>query len=57
MGQSTDTNAAIWKSDDVAQFWAAKTDEHQRKRAAQWRFMGKLLPFGEQDAFGSTWKT
>jgi len=51
MDQSKDTNAAIWKSDEVAQNWAAKTDERERKRAAQWRFMGELLPFGEQDAF------
>ena len=51
MSQSTDTNAAIWKSEEVAEFWSSKTDERQRKRAAQWRFMGELLPFGEQDAF------
>jgi hypothetical protein len=57
LGQSTDTNAAIWKSEEVAQFWSAKADEHQRKRAAPWRFMGEFLPFGEQDAFGSTWRT
>ena len=31
--------------------WTATADERERKRAAQWRFMGELLPFGEQDAF------
>jgi tRNA (cmo5U34)-methyltransferase len=51
MDQSKDTNAAIWKSDDGVQFWMAKTSERARKRSAQWRFMGDLLPFGEQDAF------
>jgi tRNA (cmo5U34)-methyltransferase len=51
MDQSTDTNASIWKSEEVAQNWAAKTAERERKRAAQWRFMGELLPFSQQDAF------
>ena len=51
MDQSTDTNAAIWKSKEGAQYWAAKSDEREQKRAAQWQFMGELLPFGEQDAF------
>ena len=51
MDQSTDTNAAIWKSEEAVQNWTATADERERKRAAQWRFMGELLPFGEQDAF------
>jgi tRNA (cmo5U34)-methyltransferase len=51
MDQSTDTNAAIWKSEEGVQSWTANTAERERKRAAHWRFMGELLPFGEQDAF------
>ena len=51
MDQSTDTNAAIWKSEEAVQNWTATADERERKRGAQWRFMGELLPFGEQDAF------
>ena len=51
MDQSTDTNAAIWKSEEGVQSWTAKTAEREQKRASQWRFMGELLPFGEQDAF------
>jgi SAM-dependent methyltransferase len=51
MDQSTDTNAAIWKSEEGVQYWTAKTAEREQKRAAQWRFMAELLPFGEQDAF------
>ena len=51
MDQSTDTNAAIWKSEDVVQNWTAKADERDRQRAAHWRFLGELLPFAEQDAF------
>jgi len=51
MDQSTDTNADIWKSEEGVQYWTAKTAEREQKRATQWRFMGELLPFGEQDAF------
>ena len=51
MDQSTDTNAAIWKSEEGVQYWTAKTAEREQKRAAQWRFMGELLPFGKRDAF------
>jgi len=51
MDQSTDTNEAIWKSEEVVQNWTANAAERERARAAQWRFMGELLPFGEQDTF------
>jgi len=51
MNESTDTNAAIWQSEEGVEFWTAKTDERQQKRGAQWRFLGELLPFDEQDAF------
>ena len=51
MDQSTDTNASIWKSEEGVQFWTAKSDEREQKRAAQWMLMGELLPFDEQDEF------
>jgi len=51
MDQSADTNADIWKSEDGVQFWTTKSDEREQQRAAQWRFMGELLPFDAQDAF------
>ena len=51
MDQSPDTNAAIWKSEDAVQNWTEGADERERKRAAHWRLMGELLPFGEQEAF------
>jgi tRNA (cmo5U34)-methyltransferase len=51
MDKSKDTNAAIWKSEEVVQYWTASSGERERKRAAQWAFMGELLPFGKQDAF------
>jgi tRNA (cmo5U34)-methyltransferase len=46
-----DTNAAIWKSADIIERWTAEAGEHERKRAARWRFMAELLPFREQDTF------
>ncbi len=51
MDQTTDTNATIWNSEEVVQHWTATAEERERKRAAQWRLMGELLPFGVQDAF------
>lgn len=51
MNQSTDTNAAIWKSEEAVQDWTATADERERKRSAHWRFMGELLPFGTQEPF------
>jgi len=51
MTDSTDTNAAIWKSDAVIKEWAAKANERERARIEHWRTMAKLLPFGESDEF------
>jgi len=51
MDEPTDTNAAIWKSEKGVQTWTAGSDERERKRGVHWRFLGELLPFGEQDAF------
>lgn len=48
---SADTNAAIWKSDQIVQTWAAEAAARERNHGAQWRLMAQLLPFGEQDAF------
>jgi tRNA (cmo5U34)-methyltransferase len=49
--EQADTNAAIWKSDQIAQTWAAEAGGHERKHGPQWRLMALLLPFGEQEAF------
>jgi tRNA (cmo5U34)-methyltransferase len=51
MVQPADTNAAIWKSDGIAQAWAAEAAHRERKHAARWQFMAELLPFAEHDAF------
>ena len=47
----SDTNAAIWKSEDIVQNWAAEAARHEQRRAGQRQLMAELLPFGEQDAF------
>jgi len=46
-----DTNAAIWKSDQIVSTWAAEAAARQRNHGAQWQLMALLLPFAEQDAF------
>jgi tRNA (cmo5U34)-methyltransferase len=51
MIQPEDTNAAIWKSEHIAQDWAAEAAHRQRTHGAQWQFVAELLPFGEQDGF------
>jgi tRNA (cmo5U34)-methyltransferase len=51
MDQPTDTNAAIWQSEEIAATWAAEEADRERSRAAQRRLMAVLLPFGEQEAF------
>jgi len=46
-----DTNAAIWKSEETVQNWAAEAARQEQRRVRQRHFMAELLPFGEQDAF------
>ncbi|MGH3301840.1 MAG: class I SAM-dependent methyltransferase [Streptosporangiaceae bacterium] len=48
MEQHSDTNAAIWRSDEIVANWAAEAAERERNHAAQWRLMALLMPFGEQ---------
>jgi tRNA (cmo5U34)-methyltransferase len=51
MAQPADTNAAIWKSGEIAQAWAAEAAQRERNHASRWQFMADLLPFGEQETF------
>ena len=51
MDQPTDTNAAIWRSEEVVRTWTAETEKRERNRVAHRRLMAFLLPFGEQEAF------
>jgi tRNA (cmo5U34)-methyltransferase len=51
MDESTDTNAAIWRSEEVVHTFVAEMQGQEVKRAAQRRLMAALLPFGPQDSF------
>jgi tRNA (cmo5U34)-methyltransferase len=47
----TDTNAQIWKSEEVARSFAAQSAQRERERAEQLTFVARLLPFTRNDAF------
>ncbi|MCW2538513.1 MAG: Methyltransferase type 11 [Frankiales bacterium] len=51
MDQPPDTNAAIWKSAEVIQNWAAEADDRERKRGEPRRLMAELLPFDQSEKF------
>jgi tRNA (cmo5U34)-methyltransferase len=51
MSNPADTNASIWKSDEVVKEWVAQSSERDRQRIAHWRILGELLPFDESDSF------
>src|ERR1700757_4269404 len=51
MSEPVDTNAAIWRSAEGVEAWAAEAEAQERKRVAHRRFMASLLPFGEQQGF------
>jgi SAM-dependent methyltransferase len=51
MSQTPDSNAAIWHSEEVVANWVASSAAREAKRVAQWRLMGELLPYGQDEAF------
>ncbi|HTQ90132.1 MAG TPA: class I SAM-dependent methyltransferase [Streptosporangiaceae bacterium] len=51
MGDPADTNAAIWKSAEAVEAWAAEAERQERGRQAHRRLTALLLPFAEQDEF------
>ena len=51
MNQPADTNAAIWRSEEVVRTFAAQAEKREPNRAAQRQLMALLLPFGEQEPF------
>ena len=51
MEQSEDTNAAIWKSGEIAATWTAEAADRERNHGPQWRLIADLLAVGDQDAF------
>jgi tRNA (cmo5U34)-methyltransferase len=51
MAEPGDTNAAIWKDEAIVKTFAAQAQQRERERGDQLTFVGRLLPFGPQDAF------
>ncbi|MDQ6674209.1 MAG: class I SAM-dependent methyltransferase [Chloroflexota bacterium] len=51
MAEQGDTNAAIWKSEDVARDFAAMAQQRERERAEQLTLVARLLPFRREDGF------
>jgi tRNA (cmo5U34)-methyltransferase len=51
METESDTNASIWKSDELVQEWVAGLDEREQKRIPHWRLLAELLPFSSSDEF------
>lgn len=46
-----DTNAAIWKSEEVARTFAAQSAQRERERSEQLTLVARVLPFDPSDAF------
>src|SRR6202165_5813321 len=51
MVEQADTNAAIWKSEEVARSFAAMAKQREQERAEQLMLVARLLAFGREDAF------
>ena len=51
MAEQTDTNADIWKSEEVARNFAAQSEQRERERREQSILLARLLPFTADDAF------
>src|SRR5712692_690117 len=51
MTDQADTNAAIWKSAEVARTFAAQGGQRERERREQLVLVARLLPFKRRDAF------
>src|SRR3982074_2983684 len=51
MRDPADTNAAIWKSAEVARSFAATAEQRERERREQLVLVARLLPFKRNDTF------
>jgi tRNA (cmo5U34)-methyltransferase len=51
MAHHADTNAEIWKSEEVARAFAAESQQREQRRHEEMTLMARLLPFGGDDAF------
>src|ERR1700748_361278 len=51
MGETADTNAAIWKAAEAVEAWTAEAERQEISRQAHRRFLALLLPFANRDEF------
>jgi len=51
VADQTDTNAAIWKSEEVVRSFALQAEERERQRREQFQLLARLLPFDPDDVF------
>lgn len=51
MNDGTDTNAAIWKSDQGISHWVSTAEERERRRGEARRLMAELLPVADDERF------
>src|SRR6476660_3982929 len=51
MGETADTNAAIWKSAEAVEAWTAEAERQEISPQAHRRFLALLLPFADRDEF------
>jgi SAM-dependent methyltransferase len=49
--EQADTNAAIWKSEEIARTFATQGEQRERERAEQLTLLARLLPFDRHDDF------
>jgi SAM-dependent methyltransferase len=51
MAEQVDTNAEIWKSEEVVKAFAGQAEQRERERAEQLTFVARLLPFAPDATF------
>lgn len=51
MIDSSDSNAAIWKSELGVSYWVSTAEDRERRRTEQRRLMADLLPFADDEQF------
>src|SRR5579875_1241676 len=51
MVDSTDSNAAVWKSDASVAQWVATADERERNRVRARNLLAEFLPFADDEEF------
>jgi tRNA (cmo5U34)-methyltransferase len=51
MHEHADTNAEIWRSEEIVGHWVKEADSQERNRVGERRLMADLIPFGDDADF------